>query len=253
MTETTRTATIRRFMNDEHEAIFAVGTFDELFQDWADHIVRYEPEPDGLSAVMMRQGLAAAALHLSCRPRDERCAWTINTNNPPMNVFLTGDAESCSVTGRVFTEGVATTESSRMFVESQRPHGRDSKSVIEVEGLDVLDIFEQYYFQSVQSMARFFELSDFEFLLVQSLPVDESAWITSLSREKARALFERGRMKELDERVFRFRCGCDSARIVDVVKKMYEGKTDELFEDDETIRIVCPRCARAWNVGREEF
>ena len=73
---------VRRYMDREHEAIFARGDFASLFAAWLDHVRLWGREPDGLSAIMMRQALGGAALYLSSRPRDESVAFTLNLDKP---------------------------------------------------------------------------------------------------------------------------------------------------------------------------
>ena len=245
-------ALVRRYMDREHEAIFARGDFSSLFSAWLDHVRLWDSEPDGLSSIMMRQALGGAALYLSSRPRDESIAFTLNIDKPPMNVFVTGSSKSCTVTGRVFTENVATTGGSRLFVQSTREAGRDFTSVIDVEGVDVLLIFEQFCSRSDQTAARFFEITDDEFLMVASLPIDEGQeWIGSLDRESALARLDSLRL--LDERRFWFQCGCNPEKIFRTMRRMFAGRPEELFQGDDGVNVSCPRCGREWRMAAGDF
>lgn len=243
---------VRRYMDREHEAVFARGDFTSLFAAWLDHVRLWGREPDGLSTVMMRQALGGAALYLSSRPRDESVAFTLNFEKPPLNVFVTGSSKSCNVTGRVFTENVATSGGSRLFVQSTREAGRDFTSVIDVEGVDVLLIFEQFCRRSDQTAARFFEITDDEFLMVVSLPLDEGQeWIDSLERETAMARL--ANLPLLDERRFWFQCGCNPDKIFRTMRRMFEGRPEELFQGDESVTVSCPRCGRNWQMAAGDF
>lgn len=245
-------ALVRRYMDDEHEAIFARCDFSSLFAAWRDHVRLWDGEPDGLATVMMHQALGGAALYLSSRPRDESMAWTLNLKQPPTNVFVTGSSAACTVTGRVYTEDVATAEESRLFVQSTRGSGRDFTSVIDVEGVDVLLIFEQYCRRSDQTNARFFEITDDEYLMVASLPVDDDGeWIGALDRDAALARLSEIRL--LDERRFWFQCGCNPEKIFRTVRGIYEDRADELFRGEDSVTVSCPRCGRNWRIAREEF
>lgn len=56
---------------------------------------------------MLKDTLAALALHLCSRPHDETTAWTIHVKEPQRaNLFVTGSTNPGRVTGRVFTEDV---------------------------------------------------------------------------------------------------------------------------------------------------
>ena len=167
MTETQRPdrgiAHVRRFDVPGQNAILAVGDFHDLFAEFLAHSRRYDSDVDDLSYVMARQGLAGAALQLAFRHKGESVGWTINVTEPALNLFITGSSAAATVTGRVFTEGVKSLESSRLFVETKRA-GRPQPflSSLDVEGLDVLLMFEQYFRRSEQTPARFLELSDEE-------------------------------------------------------------------------------------------
>lgn len=68
----------------------------------ADHQLRYTPD----QAALFKTALAAFTLHCASRPLNEHIAWTLNFQDPRLNLFLTGDNEDCTVTGRLFTENV---------------------------------------------------------------------------------------------------------------------------------------------------
>jgi molecular chaperone Hsp33 len=243
---------VQRYMDRDHGAIISRADFRELFRAYLDHVMLWEGKPpDGLVEVMMRQALAAGTLHLATKRRGEQVAWTLNVAEPPLNVFVTGDNERCMITGRAFTEDVRTVERSRFFVETRR--GEESfRSVIEVSGLDVLGVFDQFYVQSEQRRGRFYELSDTVFMMVFGLPVAGPDWVESIELEQARSL-DLGTLQPLDTLTYWFQCGCDPEQMLRAVRAIYHGKIDELFQEDERIVLACPRCGRRWPISRERF
>lgn len=245
-------ATIRRFIDRERDLLVARGDFGPMFAAYLDHTRRWESEPDGLSQTMMRQGLGAAALHLSARPPGELVAWTIHIHRPPTNLFLTGDSAEAIITGRVFTANVRPADRSRMYVQTTRSTGKASRSTIEVFGLDVLEMFEQYYRQSEQTPVRFFEVDDESFLMLSSLPDAEPQWLERLTRDEALGIAEDD-LKSLGDTVFTFRCGCNPERMLEVVRAMFRKDPDELFRGDPGVEISCPRCGRRWWIDRAQF
>ena len=243
-------AIVRRYIDDEHEVVFSRADFTPIHDAWQDHARLWDVEPDPLGQVLMRQALGGAALYLANRPRDEHVAFTLNLSRPPMNVFVTGDSRGQAVTGRIFTEDVATTERSRLFVQTLRGDHQHT-SVIEVGGLDFLEILEQFARQSDQAEARYFELDDSEYLAVHSLPVRHREWLQDLNREQARERLKI--LRPLDERSFWFQCGCDPDRMLTTMQTMFAGREDELFGGEESIRVTCPRCGRFWRLTRDAF
>jgi molecular chaperone Hsp33 len=209
-------------------------------------------QPEGQAREMMRQAMAAATLHLARHPPEEFDAFTLNIKDPPLNVFLAGDNDGYHVTGRVFTSGVKTVESSRLFLESQRPRHEPQRSVVNVEGIDVLRIFEQFYARSVQVPSRLFELEPGRFALVQGMPRADRAWLEGMDTDEARALLAE-ELEPIEQRSYTFHCGCHPHRILQVVHAAYDGKADPLFLGDDRVEVQCPRCGRSWWLTREDF
>jgi len=248
-------AVVRRYLDSSRGAIFAHADFGPLFRAYADHVRLWGIEPDPLTRVMMRQALGGAALYLSSRPPDEFVAWTLNIHRPPLNLFFTGSGDTQSVTGRAFSEGIETVGISRLYVDSQRAGGEHVRSTIEVEGLDVLEIFERYTRESEQNRARFFELSGEAYLMVQSLPAEDTEWLGGFDREAAREVLEaRDGLRPLDERIFWFQCGCDPEKMVGTIRAIYGSRLEsDLFKGEPAVEVSCPRCGRHWTLGRDAF
>ena len=244
--------TVRRFLHPDHALLLALGHFGQLFAAYLDHARRWENEPDGFSQVLMRQGLGAAVLSLANRPKGEFVGWTIQIHAPPTNVFLTGDSQASTVTGRVFTKNVRPAVSSRMFVQTSRPGGPAMQSSVELASLDVLEMFEEYYRRSVQTAARLVEIDDVTFLMLLALPDADAGWIESLTRRTATTLLEDTNLRPLVDITFRFQCGCNRERMREIVQGLYESEREELFQGDAGVEILCPRCGRRWWVERQE-
>jgi len=137
-------------------------------------------------------------------------------------------------------------------VETQRPKHEPARSVLEVTGRDVGAILEQYFRRSVQVPTRFFELSPDDFLIVQGLPRVNLAWLDGLTTASAGAHVGQA-LETIEERTYRFQCGCDPHKMLLVVRGMFAKKPDELFAGQEQVEVTCPRCGRAWTISRQEF
>lgn len=245
-------ATVHRFIERSSDVIIARADCDRLITAYEDHVRRWENQIDGLALVLASQGLGAATLHLSCRPAGETVGWTINIRKPPTNLFITGDSSLRTVTGRVFAENVRTAESSRVFVQISRPGESLAQSTVDVVGLDVLEMFDQFYDQSEQTPARFFEIDEREYMMIVGLPDVDEGWLRELTIEEAIELSE-GELKSLGQMVYRFHCGCNPERIIELMLNLYGEQPGELFQGDHDVEVLCPRCGRRWHVAREEF
>ncbi|MBD3160964.1 MAG: hypothetical protein GF346_02265 [Candidatus Eisenbacteria bacterium] len=244
-------ALLTRRIDDARSAVITTGRFTDLFAAWEAHAVVWQTARDPFSHSCMRQGLAAAALDLANRPRDEEIAWTLHFERPPTNVFLTGEARAGIVTGRVYTDGVRADASSRLYVTSRRSGGPQTTSSIDVDRFDLLEIFEIYYRRSEQRPARFLELEEDRFSLFLSLPGGDPSWFETLGAEEAASRVDAGRL--LEERPFRFECGCNPRRMVVALRDLFEEEPESLFEGNEEVETFCPRCGRRWTITREAF
>ncbi|MGD8394945.1 MAG: Hsp33 family molecular chaperone HslO [Candidatus Eiseniibacteriota bacterium] len=244
--------TVHRQIDHHHDVLIARADFTQLMAAFEDHVRRWEYAVDGLSMVLLRQAFGAATLHLSWRPPGEIVGWTINIQNPPTNVFITGDSGQRTVTGRAFTRDVKTSDSSRMFVQVSRGGEDPIQSAVNVSGLDVLAMFDQYYAISEQTPARFFELSDLEFMMVLGLPEVDEDWFRSLTH---RTVTDASiwNLRSLGENTYLFRCGCNPDRMTETIVELYEHDPEQLFLGDPQVEVLCPRCGRRWWVERETF
>jgi molecular chaperone Hsp33 len=245
-------AVVRCFLDPDRDASIARGSFDRLFAAYLKHARKWTASPAGEMESMMTSGLAAATLDLALRPPDEFIAWTLNIKDPPLNFFFCGDNAEFIITGRVFIRDVQTADSSRLFVESQRPKRKPTQSSVDVDGMDVLDIFGQFYDRSEQLPSRFHPLEDDEFVLIRGLPQVDEDWLRALDADRTKEYLEKD-FTQTDERIYRFRCGCNFKTILKVIRGMYKDNAEELFLGEEKVEVSCPRCGRHWWLSRKEF
>ena len=237
------------------------GDFGPLYTDYYLHLmqneIRLEPEHDA----MLKDALAAMTLHLTARPRDELSAWTINLNQPVLNLFVTGDSDSTSrpegermvgtVCGRVFTRDVKVGPNCLFFAQSKRPRLPDRQSTVEVSGHDMLRLAEQYYAQSEQLPARYFRLGGDRYGMVVAQPDNDRPWFDGLQVEDVLRLGETEELSLLETRAYRFGCGCTLDLIHAVIAPMARASMEELFEGEASLRIQCPRCGGRFHVTQE--
>ncbi len=227
------------------------GQFTGIYTDHYIHLmeqeIRYPAELDQ----MLKDALAMLALHLTARPWAETIAWTANLRAPRINLFVTGSSNEAYVTGRIFTEDIR--EPDRNFFYSQTtvqgsPEPR--LSTMEVEGRDPVEWIAQFYAQSEQRPARAFRLDDENFALIAAQPDADLEWLENLTPEDVANIDETEETNLLETRPFRFHCGCTIEKILPILGGWRE-KPDELFHNENSIRVQCPRCAANYTVTRD--
>lgn len=240
------------FLERTRDVVLAHGDFSQLSDAFSTHIKRFGSDDSDVTLEMATAGLAATSLHLACRPPDEFSAWTLNLDNPPLNLFFAGDNNEFKVTGRVFTRDVKTVGINRLFHESQRPKKKPTQSMVDVKGRDVLSMYEQFYLKSDQLKTRLFALPKQRFVFIQGLPRVDRDWMDALDLDSVAELIAR-ELELVEERNYRFLCGCDLLKIVGILTSMFKDRVDELFQGEEQVEIHCPRCGRNWWVSLDEY
>lgn len=235
-------------------ALLARADLGPLFTDsylhLADHKLRYTPEQDAL----FRNALAAFTLHCASRPLNEHLAWTLNFQEPRLNLFLAGDNEDCTVTGRLFTENVREAAENVFYSDIVPRRGVEPRrSVVNFPGADVWAAVEGYYARSEQRPARLFELGGDDYALLAAHPDCDLAWFSALDADGVRNLDTAETLAPIQRRNYGWHCGCTQQKILTAIAPAFRADPEGLFGDGETIRVECPRCAAAHTLTRESM
>lgn len=242
---------VRTYFVRDRNALIARADFAELFVDYYLHLsasgIKVEPEHDA----MFKRAIAAFTLHSASRPWNELTAWTINFQQPLVNFFLTGDNETGAVTGRVFAENVKEGPENLFYADVVRGRGEKRRSAVTFAGADSMAAAEGFYARSEQRGARFFQLGEEDFALVAEQPDCDLGWFHGLGPEQARAVDQVETLALLERRIYRWHCGCNQARMMEVLAPTMRQDPAALFGDDPKLEIRCPRCAARHAITRE--
>lgn len=242
---------VRTYFVRNRNALLARAEFGELFVDYYLHLADHQIRPDPTHDAMFKRALAGFVLHSASRPWNELTAWTINFQQPLVNLFLTGDNESGAVTGRVFDENVRELPENLFYADVIRGSQPKRRSTVSFTGSDPLPAVEQYYRQSEQRGARYFQLGEESFAMVTEHPDCDLDWFHALTPERIRALEHEETVVPMERRIQRWHCGCNQQRMLEVLAPVFRSSPEELFEGDEKIEIRCPRCGARHAITRE--
>ena len=228
------------------------GDLGPLFVDYYLHLADQRLKPAPEHDALFKQALAAFALHCCSRPRFEHLAWTVGLQAPRLNLFLAGDNEDCTVTGRIFTENVREAEKNVFYSDLLPRRGAEKRrSVVNFDGADLFRAAETYYGTSEQRIARFFDLGDDRFALLISHPDCDEAWLRQVDVAAVKAIDKTDTVVRIERRAYRWNCGCDQQKILGALAPAAREDFGGLFAGDESITVQCPRCAAAHVVTRE--
>jgi molecular chaperone Hsp33 len=242
---------VRTYFVRNRNALLARADFAELYVDYYLHLsttqIKVAPEHDA----MFKRALAAFTLHCASRPWNELTAWTINFQNPLLNLFLTGDNETGAITGRVFEENVKEGPENLFFADVVRGTQPKRRSAVAFPGADPLVAVEKFYQQSEQRGARYFQLAEEDFALVTEHPDCDLPWYQGLTIDQVRTLDQTETLALMERRIYRWHCGCNQQRMMEVLAPTMKEDPDGLFEGDQKIEIRCPRCGGRHTITRE--
>lgn len=242
---------IRCYFVRGRNALLVRGDFTPLYTDFYLHLmqhgIRHSREQDAL----LKDGLAALALHLASRPRNEAIAWTLSWQDPLQNLFLTGSNRAGNIVGRLFTEDVRERDRN-LFISQVSVSGHEPRqSLIEADTLDFFALGESYYRQSEQRPGRYFRHSDDDFVLVTAQPDCDLAWLESLDEEAIRSIDRAEAMSLLETRHYAFDCGCGPERIFPIIANLTSDALASVFGGTEVMTAGCPRCGAKYTITSE--
>lgn len=246
---------VRTYFVRGRNALVARADFGELYVDYYLHLgrfgYRHAPEYDH----MLKEALAALTLHCASRPWNEETAWTFHFTAPLVNLFVTGDNRRGAVVGQLFTEnvkedGLNVLKSDLVRGDARRGFER-RRSEVDLLEPGIFRAVERYYEQSEQRPARLFQHGDEDFVMVSAHPDCDMAWFESLTDEKVCALDQTEELSLLERRYYRWECGCNEQRMMEVLAPAFQQSPEDLFGEEAALRMSCPRCGAWYAITRE--
>jgi molecular chaperone Hsp33 len=244
---------LRCYFVRRRNCLWVEGSFTDLYLEYYLHLMQHGLEYPRRHDSMLKDALAAMALHSASRPHDETCAWTLHWQQPLMNLFVTGGGYPlCGVAGRVFVDEVRQMERSLMVAQTVRRLQPARQSMVEVLGEDVLSAIEQFYRQSEQRPTRLFALDDENYAQISAEPDADVDWLESIEASQLAGLRSTEELSLLEIRRVRWHCGCGLHRLYPMLLRLGAQELEEVFADG-LAPVQCPRCAARYETSRQDF
>ncbi|MGK0185185.1 MAG: molecular chaperone Hsp33 [Verrucomicrobiales bacterium] len=245
---------VRSYFVRERNALLVRAEFSPIYVDYYLHLMQHSLKPATADDAMMKDALAAIALHVTAKPWRHTTAWTLHFEDPLLNIFVTGDGVGENIVGRVFSDGVKETGHGLFYSQTMSPQDPVQQSNIEISGRNVFSAVEQYYKRSEQLRARLFRYSEEDIVMISAQPQCDLEWLESLDDAAVRELDEKEELSILEKRFYRFDCGCSVDKmfpaLVPIIKR--DG-IDEFFAGDAFLKTDCPRCGAKFEITREDI
>ena len=251
--QTTESLQVRSYFVRERNALLTRADFGALYVDYYLHQGQYgyhhAPGHDG----MLKEALAALTLHCAARPWNEAWAWTIHFQEPLLNLFVAGDNRHGLIIGQIFTENVKDDGRNLFCADLVRARADSRRSTIEFTASEPFSIVEEYYAQSEQRPARYFRHGPEDFVMITAQPGCDLTWLRALTDGRVRALDQTETLSLLEERSYRWGCGCSQERMFTILAPIMRGDPADLFGEEDLLRMSCPRCGALHLVTRESM
>jgi len=241
---------IQSFFVRGRNALYTVADFETLYTDYYLHLMDHDIHPPEAHVNLFKSALAALTLHCAAQPRNTHLSWTINLQQPLLNIFLVADTHDSTVTGRVFERNVRRDDHNGLYQEIIRPGKEKMRSYVDFSGNDPLLAAERFYEQSEQRPARFFQLDQERYAILSAHPDWDEDWFAAADIHTLRHLSERETLNPIETRYFRWHCGCSRDRILHVLAPAIVEDVDGLFAGDPSITVNCPRCGAHYVIER---
>jgi len=244
---------LRSYFVRKRNALLVRGRFSPLYLDYYLHLMQHGIQHAEPLDQMLKDGLAALAMHLCSRPHDETIAWTIHVKEPQRaNLFVTGSTHPGRVTGRIFTEDVKQEGEALFISQTTRPNHPTRQSMIEFKGGDISTAVEEFYTTSEQRRTRLFRLDDEEFVQISAEPDCDEVWLSELALENVLELDQTEHLTLLETRGYVFDCGCSVERLMPIIMRLPQDDLDHIFADGMA-KITCPRCGAVFRTPKASF
>ena len=242
---------VRCYFVRHRNALAVRGNFGPVYMDHYLHLMQHQITTSPDNDQKLKDALAGIALHLASRPWDEVSAWTIHFCEPLMNLFVTGNSNEGNIIGRLFTEGIKDDKKNLFITQINNFPKEPRRSAIDFKSSsNIFQIIQEYYLQSEQRTARFFNYSEEEFVFISAQPDCDEDWLLSLNDEAIRNLDKDEELSLLEKRYYSYRCGCSKERITNALAT---ASKEEILGDKESVNIECPRCAATTIISAKDL
>lgn len=243
-----------RYIWEEPNVLVVFGEGEEIIKGYEAYNARYgiEPEPDEAACLNLKRlfiGISLANIALAER---ESWGFSITPQGSRLGYFVASEAEGM-VTGIVQP---AQRSKNLAVVQRQKPGEDPTTSTYEPTDTNIVDGLANYFDRSDQVKTRLAVDGDYTGALFRLMPKGDFSAIEGLSDTEviglAKELVEtkKEQLKPVGEVLAFYLCRCDESMIRDMLSKLSQEQQEEIWGDEASIEVQCPRCGRKYELNR---
>ena len=150
----------------------------------------------------------------------------------------------------------AEVDKSSAFVQRQKGKGPLTQSHYEPTSADIAASMATYFDKVQQLWTRIAVDDQGSGVLVQALPDAATEVVSDLDDgeliARCRSMAGAGELDELDEVVIFYECRCHDEMILEMLTSLPADQRADLWGDEASLEIACPRCGRMYVLNRDE-
>lgn len=233
----------------------------------SDYLLDYYTHRKDLSAGVtpeqdskLKDLIAAFAIHLTARTALETHAWTLSiVSERPYSLFVTGNTGEIAedgiargfIVGNILTENIRHADVNGFHAQSTI-NGRTFNSYLPCESSEIHQMVEAYYRRSEQRPLRLrISETDDSALGLAALPGYDPEWFSQIDLKALSQGYQNSEKTQMRNCRFSFNCDCSPEKLLPFFRSLPEETLNDLYGDDSSLTISCPRCGKQFEVGRE--
>ncbi|MBN2526443.1 MAG: Hsp33 family molecular chaperone HslO [Deltaproteobacteria bacterium] len=238
-----------KYLDEGRNVLVITGNVDEILISRHLYEQRHGiNSADGDTQQRLLNVCALAATSLSDR---ESWGWTLTLNGSDEGYFVGMEPEGMICT----RQKPADPNMNRVYLQRQKNDGPLMQSHFEPKTDCPVKTIEQYFNEVVQTQTRV-AVHGKTGVLVQALPNADFSALEEMDDKRVVQLFTQkeanGELKQLQEFLVFYECRCDEEMIYKMVDQLPDVQKNELFADQNTIEVECPRCGRNYTATRND-
>lgn len=194
--------------------------------------------------------MGAAALAAISLAERESWAWTMTLPGSERGLFCAVEPEGM-ICGRTRP---AKKQKATVHLQRQKADGPLIQSHYEPLSGDPVDTINRYFEQVEQIKTRIVLDDDCSGVLVQALPDAKFSVVEKLENTKlstlCRQMASQDKLKAMHEVVTFYECRCTDEMILNMMTSLPDAQRKELWGNENSLTIECPRCGREYTYNR---
>jgi hypothetical protein len=234
----------------------------EYLIDYYIHRKDHAPVTKAEHDAKLKDLIACFAIHLAARTTLETHAWTLHiVSEEPYSLFVTGSTGEIDdkgiargfLVGHILTEHIRHSDTNGLHAQFTSK-GKTFKSYVSCDSSDIPAMVEAFYQQSEQRPIRIKVSSTSDTAVgLAALPGYDPEWFRAADIDELVASSGQLDKTEMRNCAFTFTCDCSPEKLLPFFRTLAPETLHELYGDDESLQITCPRCGKQFTIDRDQI